>query len=223
MAIEDKIMDWMKNLGNLVIPGEGGQKLDLSDSGSTPRVLPPSLIKSTTAIETSDQMGGEFKMDEGMIDVITNKMEVVEFDKDMTKVTNILGEDTLEAAGETSSGGIIDSFINKLYNSETNAAEIELQGQTTDGKKYNFTLLTKPGEDGEPKFFLYSGDHKAELEMDQFVTIANNIDEKLASVENVRQSQDKWSPASFRYAWKQKPKITVGTPYPSLGNRLNNK
>ena len=207
----------MKGLGELVIPGEGGEKTDLFESEES-KVLPPSWVKSVTSMETGEQQGG-FQMDKGLVEVLTNKLEVVEFNEEMTEVTNILGKDLVEAQGETGSGGIISSLIDKFRTSESGMAEIGLQGKTTDGKPYNFTLLTEPGKDGKPKFFLYSGGDKAELEMDQFVTIANNLDEKLASVENVRQSQDRWSPESFRYAWEQIPKITVGTPYPSLGNR----
>ena len=211
----------MKNLGNLVIPGEGGEKTDLF----TPEVLPPSWVKSVMSMETSEQQGG-FQMDKGLVEVLTDKLEVVEFNEEMTEVTNVLGKDLVEAQGETGSGGIISSLIEKYRSSESGFTEIELQGSTTDGKPYNFTLVADSRDDkgnlfkdGETKFFLYSGGDKAELQMDQFVTIANNLDEKLASVENVRQSQDRWSPESFRYAWEQIPKVTVGEPYPSLGNR----
>ena len=214
MPIEDKIMGWMKNLGNLVIPGEGGEKTDLF----TPEVLPPSWVKSVMSMETNEQQGG-FQMDKGLVEVLTDKLEVVEFNEEMTEVTNISGKDLIEAQGETGSGGIISSFIEKYRNSESGTVEIQLEGKTTDGQDYNFTLFSQPDEDGKPKFFLYSGGDKAELQMDQFVTIANNLDEKLASVENVRQSQDRWSPESFRYAWEQDAKVTVGPPYPSLDNR----
>lgn len=196
---------------------------DQETASNEERVLPPSWIKAETASEVFEQTGGEFKMDEGFIDVMTDKFEIIEFDEDITEVTDISKKDLLEARGTTGSGGIIDSFIKKFHTSKNNVAEIDLKGKTTDGEEYNFTLLTKPGEDGNPKFFLYSGNDKAELEMDQFVKIANNLDEKLASVENVRQTQDRWSPKSFRYAWEQKPKITVGEPYPSLGNRPKQK
>ena len=151
MPIEDKIMGWMKNLGELIIPGEGGEKADLFES----RLLPPSWVKSAMAMETSEQMGGEFQMDEGIINVLTENLEVIEFDEDMTEVTNILGKDVLEARGETGSGGIIDSFIAKYQNSESRIAEIDLKGSTVDGKEYNFTLITKPDESGESKFFLF--------------------------------------------------------------------
>jgi len=217
MPIEDKIMGWMKGLGELVIPGEGGEKTDLFESEES-KVLPPSWVKSVTSMETGEQQGG-FQMDKGLVEVLTNKLEVVEFNEEMTEVTNILGKDLVEAQGETGSGGIISSLIDKFRTSESGTAEIDFKGKTTGGEDYDFTLFSQPDEDGKPKFFLYSGGDKAELEMDQFVTIANNLDEKLASVENVRQSQDRWSPESFRYAWEQIPKITVGTPYPSLGNR----
>ena len=214
MPIEDKIIGWMKDMGNLIIPGEGGEKTDLF----TPEVLPPSWVKSVMSMETNEQQGG-FNMDKGLIEVLTDKLEVVEFNEEMTEVTNILGKDLVEAQGETGSGGIISSFINKFRNSESGTAEIQLEGKTTDGQDYNFTLLSKPDEGGNPKFFLFSGSDKAELSIDQFVTIANNLDEKLESIEQTRTSQDRWSPESFRYAWEQDAKVTVGTPYPSLGNR----
>tara|TARA_R100001594_G_scaffold91604_1_gene125855 strand:+ start:539 stop:1204 length:666 start_codon:yes stop_codon:yes gene_type:complete len=194
------------------------------------RTLPSSWVEATTSEETHEQTGGEFKMDEGMINVFTDKLKVVEFNEDITEVTNIVGIEALEAQGE-SSGGIIDSFIEKYYNKgDSGATEIQLEGRTADGQSYDFTLVADSRDDkgnqykdGKPKFFIYSGNRKAELEMDQFVKIANNLDEKLASVENVRQTQDRWSPKSFRYAWEQKPKITVGEPYPSLGNRPKQK
>ena len=210
MAIEDKIMGWMKNLGNLIVPGEGGEKADLFASEAS-KMMGPLDVKNVMESETFEQTGG---FDKGLIDVITDKLEVVEYkgytDKEMTEVVSRTGKDLVEASGETGSGDIISSFIENSRNSGTGTAEIELQGQTTDGQPYNFTLLSEPGEDGKPKFFLYSGGDTAELEMDQFVTIANNIDEKLASVEGTRQSQDRWSPESFRHAWEQIPTVTVG-------------
>lgn len=214
MPIEDKIMGWMKNIGNLVIPGEGGEKTDLF----TPEVLPPSWVKSVMSMETNEQQGG-FQMDQGLIDVLTDKLEVVEFNEEMTEVTDIFESETLEASGQTGSGGVISSFIEKVRSTKSNIGEIDFEGQTTDGKSYNFTLLNETNENGDPKFFLYSGGDKAELSIDQFVTIANNLDEKLASVEKTRATQDRWSPQSFRYAWDQVANVTVGTPYASLGNR----
>jgi len=227
MADEKTIMGWLKNLGNLVIPGEGGNKADLF-APERPRVLPPSLVKSIMTTETHEQMGG-LNIDKGLIDVLTDKLEVVEFNEEMTEVTGIARKDLLEATGETGYGGVIESFIEKFRSSKTGSdgwTEIDFQGKTTDGQDYNFTLVADSRDDkgnlfegGEPKFFLFSGGDKAELELDQFVTIANNLDEKLSSVETARVGQDRWSPASFRYAWEQTPTITVGTPYASLGNR----
>ena len=40
----------------------------------------------------------------------------------------------------------------------------------------------EPDESGESKFFLYSGGDKAELDLEQFVIIANNLDEKMGLV-----------------------------------------
>ena len=209
MAIEDTIMGWMKNLGEIIIPGEGGEKVDLFE----PYTLPPSLLKAETVSETFEQVGGEFQMDEGDIEVFTDTLEVIEFNEDVTEVTDILSKDLLEAHGTTGSGGIIDSFLEKYATSESGKTEIKLSGKTTDGENYDFTLGAFPDNTGEVKYYIWSDGEKAELELDQFVTLANNLDEKMGSVESVRKGQDRWSPQSFRYAWEQIPKVTVGEPY----------
>ena len=216
MSTENKLIDWMKKTGALLIPGEGGKKTDLFSSEEpsfTPYMLPPAKVESIMSSDASENTGG-LNMDRGLINVLSNSVHVTEYaDTNYSEITDVIKMDNIEATGETNTGGIIDSVIDRVSVDSTNEAEIALKGTTLDGQNYNFELIVEDDENGDAKYYIRSGKDMAELSVDQFVTVANNVDEKLTSLKNVREGQDIWTPSSFRNAWEQRSRITADKPY----------
>ena len=135
---------------------------------------------------------------------------------DPEKILETISYENLQAISEDA--GQKTTTVIRNYASDR-GKQLRLQGTTKSGKPYGFVLLSYLDE-GE-RVYEINGQR---FDQENYDAIIENVLEKMDNVnlaisEKFDQGEGGLSGKEYTAAAKQKPKVTVGEPYPSSGER----